>query len=65
MKKSIHPLRRWRFEHGMTLIELATAVHASVPHMSDIERWRKYAGPMLAKRLGKISKLDPKLFVRN
>ena len=37
-KHYIHPLRRWRFNNGVFLQELASSAGISIGHLSQIER---------------------------
>ena len=45
-----HELRRLRTERGLSLAELASAVHYSKSHLSKVENGAKTAGPGLARR---------------
>jgi len=53
----IHPLRRWRFEHGITLVRLSKKARTSAPHLSEIESGKKRPGPALAERLTRLTSL--------
>lgn len=50
-KPNIHPLKRWRFEYGLTLERAAKRLKVSSAHLSEIERRRKMPSLTLAARI--------------
>jgi transcriptional regulator with XRE-family HTH domain len=66
-KPKVHPLKRWRLQHGMTQKELAELLGI---HYSNITYWETGARPIPAMRAWKIQaalglrveKLRPDIF---
>jgi transcriptional regulator with XRE-family HTH domain len=50
-KFHIHPIKRWRFERGLTLDKAARRLKTSAAHLSEIERHRKMPSLTLAYRI--------------
>jgi transcriptional regulator with XRE-family HTH domain len=53
--ETLHPVRRWRKENGMTLADLAGMLDVTPSHLSEIERGRNGASLKLAARLSEIT----------
>ena len=64
-RRAVHPLTRWRFEHGrMSLSALGKRVKASAPHLSDIECGHKNPSVALLTRIVDITKLPMEAVAR-
>lgn len=63
MKKQ-HPLRRWRYDNEVTLIELADKLGVSQGFMSMVETGDRGVSLTTAARLSKITGLPIEDFVR-
>ena len=57
-RNTVHPLTRWRFNHGLSLAALGKKVRASAPHLSDIENGEKNPSVALLSRLAKVTGLS-------
>lgn len=65
MVKNHHPMRRWRFENGVTLARLAKdrRVSTTVSHLSGIESGKKSPSFELLKKLSAITGIPAGDFV--
>lgn len=67
MTKSHHPMRRWRFERGVTLAKLASHKtlknKAKLAHLSKIENGISEPSPELIRRLSAITGIPAGDFV--
>lgn len=51
MPKQIHPLRLWRFSHGVGLVKLSKRCRVSVSHLSQIETGKRQASKTAAAKI--------------
>ena len=51
-----HPLKKWRFDNEMTLVELATILGVSNGYLSLLERREREPSFSLARRIAKLTK---------
>ncbi len=56
-------VRAYRERAGMTLVELAKAVGTKYPNLSAIEHDRRAVGLTMARKLGKVLKVDYRKFI--
>lgn len=53
----IHPLRRWRFEHMITLDQLARGCRSSKGYLSQLENYTRRPSVYMATRLARTTQV--------
>ncbi len=53
-----HPLKRWRFERGLTLNDFAAAVKLSRAMLSEVECWNKTLSVESGRRVAEATGLS-------
>lgn len=55
MELTGHPLRKWREDNSMTLVELATMAEITASHLSEVERGKNGMSLKLAAKISEIT----------
>ncbi len=58
-----HPLKRWRFEHGMSMEALSLLCGVSIAAVSQIENKKYYPGAEAIAKLSRVTGLPAEAFL--